>query len=928
MKIFLRAGTLARRVSCLLLALALLGQLVMLIAGTARADNQKIGVTIEDSGVNLRMGPGTNHTSLRVVSAGTLVVITGECVDSNGALWYEVEVNGQSGYIRSDLITVMKAIYAAKDGVIQGSDAVCVRCAPGVNKTQMGSVAAGSAVSVVGEAYAADGSIWYRIAFNKAHGFVHSQYISIESAPEVAPTPEVVPTPEVTPVPNTPEQFIARLTEQGFPESYHESLLALHALYPNWVFKAHLTGLDWNESLDAEVVVPKSLVENNIWPSSWKLVSDVAYNWETGEWYHFDGTLSNPWVAASREVTAYYMDPRNFLNSTSIFQFLDQSYDSEVQTLEGVEQIIAGSFMDDEIMDTDGTILNYATAIYEAGVAQKFNPYVLAAMILIEQGSKGSDLCSGTVQGYEGYFNFLNIGAYKDGDLSPVAAGLSYAKGGEMGTGTSYDRPWNTRWKSINGGAMFYAKNYISNGKSTFYLKRFNVVSEPYYEMQYSTSVYGAKIEGDKMAAGYSEELRQAALTFYIPVYENMEETPPERPTGDGSPNMKLSSLSVAGYELTPNFDEDVLEYSMVVPGDVLTVDIQAQTMHAKASVLGLGQYILNTPEITVGIVVTAENGLKRTYKINISKDESTQVLRGWVQIDKDWYYFDAEGVMQTGWIEVDEKYYYLNASGAMQVGWQMLGGSWYYFDSTGIMQVGWKRIENSCYFFEDNGVMQTGWILIDETWYYFDLTGAMQTGWRYLGGQWYYFELNGAAQTGWKNIGGQWYYFNETCAMQTGVIQVDGHKYYLGTTGAMQTGWHLLNEQWYYFGSDGTAQIGWHYIDGLWYHFETDGTMHTGLVLIGGNRYFFGSGGPMRTGWHQIDGQWYYFGANGAAQTGWVKDGRQWYYLDADGIMQTGWLQNQDKIYYLNASGAMLVGEHILDGVQYTFDASGALVR
>ena len=49
---------------------------------------------------------------------------------------------------------------------------------------------------------------------------------------------------------------------------------------------------------------------------------------------------------ASKEIIAHYMDPRNFLGVNSVFQFLEQSYDGNIQTLEGVKKIIAGTFME------------------------------------------------------------------------------------------------------------------------------------------------------------------------------------------------------------------------------------------------------------------------------------------------------------------------------------------------------------------------------------------------------------------------------------------------------------------------------------------------------------------------------------------------------------------------------------------------------
>ena len=102
--------------------------------------------------------------------------------------------------------------------------------------------------------------------------------------------------------------FEAYLTSQGFPESYKDGLRQLHTQYPNWVFRAKNTGIDWNTAIENESVLGRNLVATGS-ISSWKSVESGAYNWDNSTWTGFDG--SN-WVAASQDIIRYYMDPRNF----------------------------------------------------------------------------------------------------------------------------------------------------------------------------------------------------------------------------------------------------------------------------------------------------------------------------------------------------------------------------------------------------------------------------------------------------------------------------------------------------------------------------------------------------------------------------------------------------------------------------------------
>ncbi len=325
--------------------------------------------------------------------------------------------------------------------------------------------------------------------------------------------------------------FETYLAEQGFPESYKTALRGLHELYPNWVFEAQHTGLDWSEALAAESTLGKNLVPGSS-ITSWKSTDEKAYDWETGEWVEFD---SGGWVAASPEIIAYYMDARNFLDEVSVFQFLKQSYNPERETKTGIENMTAGSFLTGTY-EENGT-KSYTDALVQAAEASNVNPYVLVSMIFMEQGRDGGGASiSGTEKGYEGYYNYFNIGAYKTGSMSAVERGLWYAKGSGSGA-VSYNRPWDSRTKSIIGGAIHYGENYVNQGQDTLYLKKYNVQGNNLYNHQYMTNVAGAATEGSIMSEAYTDGLRTGNLTFRIPIYENMPETACEMPTGNDTPS-------------------------------------------------------------------------------------------------------------------------------------------------------------------------------------------------------------------------------------------------------------------------------------------------------------------------------------------------------------------------------------------------------
>ena len=58
------------------------------------------------------------------------------------------------------------------------------------------------------------------------------------------------------------------------------------------------------------------------------------------------------------------------------------------------------------------------------------------------------------------------------------------------------------------------------------------------------------------------------------------------------------------------------------------------------------------------------------------------RAVTGERQIDGHWYYFDANGIMQTGFVNLGYKIVYYNYNGWMLYGEHQLNGYWYYFDT------------------------------------------------------------------------------------------------------------------------------------------------------------------------------------------------------------------------------------------------------
>lgn len=87
-----------------------------------------------------------------------------------------------------------------------------------------------------------------------------------------------------------------------------------------------------------------------------------------------------------------------------------------------------------------------------------------------------------------------------------------------------------------------------------------------------------------------------------------------------------LKSLSVEGFEITPAFDKDVTEYSVVVPENTTEITINAEENDSAASVTGAGTQTVTQGTNTFQIVVRAENGSEKTYNLTVEVKDANPI--------------------------------------------------------------------------------------------------------------------------------------------------------------------------------------------------------------------------------------------------------------------------------------------------------------
>ncbi len=321
----------------------------------------------------------------------------------------------------------------------------------------------------------------------------------------------------------------------SFPKSYQNKLKKLANLHPNWKFEAYYTGIDWNELISSSA--ENKCKKNTIYYKSGSTIIDPEGLCVCGK----KGDAN--YYCASASTVNYYIDPRNFLDETMIFQFLNLSYDENI-TKSIVTKAVANSFLKGKFK-VGNKEYTYVDTILEAAKESKVSAMHIVVTIFQElgRGSLKSDgtystptAASGTVSGYKGLYNFFNYGA-TDG-AGAVNRGLAKAK--EMG--------WtNPRIAIKDGVKRVLANNYLNVGQNTKYFYKFDVVgneilteslgkrtysSNYFFSHQYMTNIQDPSSQAINLFTYYTNGgILSNSLTFIIPVYNNMPDNPLEKGT-------------------------------------------------------------------------------------------------------------------------------------------------------------------------------------------------------------------------------------------------------------------------------------------------------------------------------------------------------------------------------------------------------------
>lgn len=151
------------------------------LTGTDSSDNNTSSGSTDGSAsaqtnedVHLREGRGTNYRSLGVIANGTAITVT----DTSVSDWYGVTVNGKSGYMFSEYITMNGSNSGSTDSsassdTMRTTAYLNLRSGTGTDTNVLTVIPEGASVTVLEKTT----SEWYKVSYGSRTGYVFTEYL-------------------------------------------------------------------------------------------------------------------------------------------------------------------------------------------------------------------------------------------------------------------------------------------------------------------------------------------------------------------------------------------------------------------------------------------------------------------------------------------------------------------------------------------------------------------------------------------------------------------------------------------------------------------------------------------------------------------------------------------------------------------------------
>lgn len=489
----------------------------------------------------------------------------------------------------------LAAVVASKDvlALVYLCDSYTVKQEPDKAASDVAAVASGQSVQITGIGEDNSKNIWYKVSFDlqgsSYNGYIERDYLAFSDEALISFEQKYVSSY----IYRTASYASRSMDEKGahadiskFPSSYQSALTALKKAHPNWIFVKMDTGLDWSSAVASENSKERSLIHSSV-NAAWK-----------------EGSYDSSWSYPTNGILAYYMDPRNFLSDNYIFQFELLSYNATYHTETAVQGILDGTFMSGAI---PGDSRTYAQAFSKIGSSMNVSPFHLASRVRQEQGAGKSPLISGNYSGYEGLYNYFNIGATGKGDKEVIENGLSYAK----------SQGWTNRYLSLEGGSNIISRNYIQKSQDTLYLQKYNVDKNSpsgLYNHQYMQNIAAPSSEASNVRKAYAAAgAIDKPFVFRIPVYDNMPYTPCVQPS-------KVKEVTLSDTALTLKADGSAMLIPYVDGSKVSASSVAFQSDNPKVAVVDAGGKVTAVSSGTASITCSMSGASTAVCTVTVEK--------------------------------------------------------------------------------------------------------------------------------------------------------------------------------------------------------------------------------------------------------------------------------------------------------------------
>ncbi|MEK4971843.1 SH3 domain-containing protein [Niallia sp. FSL R7-0648] len=453
------------------------------------------------SNLNVRSTASTSGSIKGKLSAGTVVTVLSE---KNG--WSQIKTSKVAGYVSSEYLTSISTpdketdkneakqpeetpTVTEKIVNVQAGSSLNLRSTPSTSGKILSKLQAGTVVIVQ-----AEGNGWSKVKVNNLEGYVSSEYLSSKgngsanatinkSYVNYNLTLEEMTNIQLSVNPQTDKKYDTYIREDAIAFKTADST------------KGTVIGNGWRlrGGAGTDYSVVSTLTSGQVLTVTSKIKGTDGYYW-------YKVNYSQSWVTASKEDTAYYLNPNNFINSdTQSLQFLKLSAKANVDDKEVDSKILAGK----------GILAGKASSFVTAANAYGINEIYLISHALLETGNGTSTLANGVQVNGKTVYNMYGIGAY---DGSAISSGAQYA----------YNAGWFTPEAAIIGGAKFIAQGYVNAGQDTLYKMRWNpdaAEKTGNATHQYASDIGWATKQVGQIYNLYSL-LSSYTLNYEIPIYK------------------------------------------------------------------------------------------------------------------------------------------------------------------------------------------------------------------------------------------------------------------------------------------------------------------------------------------------------------------------------------------------------------------------